>query len=248
MLGTNIKELRKNKGYSQETFAQELNVVRQTVSKWEKGYSVPDALMLEKMAEILDVSVGDLLGTETDSSSRKNELEQLSAQLAVLNDQIAREMGRRRRNRKILLTVLVSFLSLLLMLGCVSLISNPLIAEFFSRTKYLPGDVSRAEVLPVDSKLYSEEEICEAIDVIREEFVRDWDGCVLKEICYAGDKISRTETEDRGVETIVLISSFDTLDVPDESGLNANSSYTNWKWILVRTPLGGWRHIDHGYV
>ncbi len=247
MLSTNIKELRKSKGYSQETFAQELNVVRQTVSKWEKGYSVPDALMLEKMAEILDVTVGDLLGTEPASSDRKSELDHLSAQLAVLNDQIAREMGRRRRNRKILLTVLISFLGLLLILGCVSLISNPLIAEFFSRTKYPPGDVSRTEVISADSELYSEKEIGEAIDVIREEFVRDWNGCVLKEIRYAGDSISRTETDGRGVETIVLISSFDTLDVPDESGLSANASYQNWKWILVRTPAGGWEHIDHGY-
>ena len=62
MLSENIRELRKQKGYSQETFAQALNVVRQTVSKWEKGYSVPDAVMLEKMADVLDVSVGDLRG------------------------------------------------------------------------------------------------------------------------------------------------------------------------------------------
>ena len=66
MLSENIKEYRKQKGYTQETLAQALNVVRQTVSKWEKGYSVPDADMLEKLADILEVSVSDLLGEPAD--------------------------------------------------------------------------------------------------------------------------------------------------------------------------------------
>lgn len=46
MLNENLKQLRKNKGFTQEELADRLNVVRQTVSKWEKGYSVPDAEML----------------------------------------------------------------------------------------------------------------------------------------------------------------------------------------------------------
>ncbi|MCR4929008.1 MAG: helix-turn-helix domain-containing protein, partial [Lachnospiraceae bacterium] len=52
MLGENIKTLRKQKGFSQETLAQQLNVVRQTVSKWEKGISVPDAEMLNALSEL----------------------------------------------------------------------------------------------------------------------------------------------------------------------------------------------------
>ena len=46
MLNENIKNLRKSKGLSQEELAVKLNVVRQTVSKWENGLSVPDADML----------------------------------------------------------------------------------------------------------------------------------------------------------------------------------------------------------
>ena len=61
MLGENIKALRKQKGYSQETLAQQLNVVRQTISKWEKGLSVPDAEMLERMAALFEVSTDALL-------------------------------------------------------------------------------------------------------------------------------------------------------------------------------------------
>lgn len=62
MLSDNIKILRKKKGYSQETLAEQLHVVRQTISKWEKGISVPDAVMLDRMAELFEVPVSVLLG------------------------------------------------------------------------------------------------------------------------------------------------------------------------------------------
>ena len=63
MLSENIKILGKQKGYSQETLAQQLNVVRQTVSKWEKGISVPDAEMLNSISELFEVPVSELLGS-----------------------------------------------------------------------------------------------------------------------------------------------------------------------------------------
>ena len=62
MLNQNIKTVRKNKGFTQEDLANRLHVTRQTISKWEKGYSVPDADMLAKLAEEMEVSVGELLG------------------------------------------------------------------------------------------------------------------------------------------------------------------------------------------
>lgn len=64
MLSDNIKSLRKEKGMSQEELAVKLNVVRQTVSKWEQNLSVPDSDMLVKLAEVFGVSVGTLLGEE----------------------------------------------------------------------------------------------------------------------------------------------------------------------------------------
>ena len=106
MLNENIKNLRKQKGYSQETLAQELNVVRQTVSKWEKGYSVPDAVMLERLAELLEVSVSDLLGGVSTQAEPKADLKKISDQLSVLNNQIARELARKKRNRRIILIIL----------------------------------------------------------------------------------------------------------------------------------------------
>ena len=108
MLNQNIKTLRKQNGYTQETFAQELNVVRQTVSKWEKGYSVPDAIMLEKIAELFDVSVVDLLGEPTQDQADKTDLRQISEQLSILNNQFARELARKQKIRKIVLIVLLA--------------------------------------------------------------------------------------------------------------------------------------------
>ena len=88
MLNENIRHFRKAKGMSQEEMAIKLNVVRQTISKWEKGLSVPDADVLIHMAELLDVSVSRLLGIETDRSDNLNlseELEKLNEQLAKIN-------------------------------------------------------------------------------------------------------------------------------------------------------------------
>ena len=64
MFQYNVKKYRKAKHLSQEAFAMELSVVRQTVSKWEKGSSLPDVQTLLKIAEVLEVSVNDLLGQE----------------------------------------------------------------------------------------------------------------------------------------------------------------------------------------
>lgn len=85
MINDNIKKYRKEKGLSQEEMAVKLRVVRQTVSKWEKGLSVPDAEVLIKMSELLEVSVGQLLGTEIKSD---NEVA-LTDELVRLNELLA---------------------------------------------------------------------------------------------------------------------------------------------------------------
>ena len=64
MFNENLKTLRKQKGFSQEELASRLHVVRQTISKWEKNLSVPDADTLIRLAEILEVSVSELLGSK----------------------------------------------------------------------------------------------------------------------------------------------------------------------------------------
>ena len=104
MFNENLKRIRKEKGYTQEELAVKVGVVRQTVSKWEKGLSIPDADILRKIAEILDTDINILLGDEIatnvdnlnrpikdeekdkeDNSSIEEKLTQISKQLAIKN-------------------------------------------------------------------------------------------------------------------------------------------------------------------
>ena len=91
MLSKNIKALRKAKGLSQEELAIKLNVVRQTVSKWEKGLSVPDAGMVIQIAEVLDTTVNILLGEEITDSEKSDYLKTLAAKLETLNEQYSKQ-------------------------------------------------------------------------------------------------------------------------------------------------------------
>ncbi|MBR3693139.1 MAG: helix-turn-helix transcriptional regulator [Erysipelotrichales bacterium] len=110
MLSENIRILRKKKGYSQDTLATQLNVVRQTISKWEKGYSVPDAEMLEKIADVFEVSVSELLGSTIIEDTGVNTNEEIVKQLAILNEQLAKQSRDKRRMWRNILIGILSFL------------------------------------------------------------------------------------------------------------------------------------------
>lgn len=110
MLGKNIKVLRKKKGYSQATLAEQLNVVRQTISKWEKGLSVPDAEMLERIASQFEVSVDELLGNNIQSDYEFSDIAEIAKQLAILNEQLVKQSRGRRRFWKIVLISIAVFL------------------------------------------------------------------------------------------------------------------------------------------
>jgi putative transcriptional regulator len=104
MLQDNLKRLRAKNGISQDELAIRLNVVRQTVSKWENGLSVPDADMLIKIADVFDVSVSDLLGMRIENEDDKNEL---ASQLMRINEQLAIKNRRSRRIWKVIAVALV---------------------------------------------------------------------------------------------------------------------------------------------
>ncbi len=105
MFSKNLKLLRRQKGLSQEELAERLHVVRQTISKWEKGLSVPDADILIQIADIFETPVSALLGDTVESSEDKNiiaqKLEQLNALLAERN-------RRSRRIWKVVAIVLIA--------------------------------------------------------------------------------------------------------------------------------------------
>ncbi len=98
MLSENIKAIRKSKGLSQQELAVRLNVVRQTVSKWEQGLSVPDADMLISISEALEIPVSTLLG-ETVMEAKADDLKAISEKLEIINLQLAQ---RKNAGRKVL--------------------------------------------------------------------------------------------------------------------------------------------------
>ena len=125
MLGENLKILRKQKGLSQETLAQQLNVVRQTVSKWEKGLSVPDAEMLNTISELFEVPVSTLLGSTVEEPEKTSDsaMEEIAKQLAILNEQLAaRSVRRRKTAKKILTGIVIAIAAVIVLLVTVMLI------------------------------------------------------------------------------------------------------------------------------
>ena len=96
MLNENMKAIRKSKGLSQQELAVKLNVVRQTVSKWEQGLSVPDSDMLISISEVLETPVSTLLG-ENVIESKADDLKAISTKLEVINLQLAQRITTRKR-------------------------------------------------------------------------------------------------------------------------------------------------------
>ena len=96
MLSENIKTIRKAKGLSQEELAVKLNVVRQTVSKWEQRLSVPDSDLLIALSQALETPVSTLLG-ETLAPLEPGDLKTICEKLEVINLQLAQRKAAARQ-------------------------------------------------------------------------------------------------------------------------------------------------------
>ncbi|AKI48686.1 helix-turn-helix transcriptional regulator [Listeria monocytogenes] len=120
MLNENIKAIRKSKGLSQEEIAIKLNVVRQTISKWEQGLSVPDSDMLISISEVLETPVSTLLG-ETVMVSKVDDVKAISEKLEIINLQFAQ---RKTARRKMLYWLFVSLCAVIAIISAVFIILN----------------------------------------------------------------------------------------------------------------------------
>ena len=113
------------------------------------------------------------------------------------------------------------------------------------------GNVKNVKITDYSSEIYSDEEIQNAIDVAINYFEKNFEGCTLTEITYLGDdKLDNWQEfaeRNNADDVIVLVSSFNVGASGGDGSLNPNSTYTNWKWVLVRTNGGKWEHVDHGY-
>ena len=142
MLSENIRAVRKSKGLSQEELAVKLNVVRQTISKWEQGLSVPDADMLISLSEALDTPVSVLLG-EIVEQTEVNDLKVISEKLEIINLQLA--LSRNAKRKK--LTVFFSLLA-------VAIIAVWMLLIIFG-SPYLAWDYSDPEIAVVGVLLHA---------------------------------------------------------------------------------------------
>ncbi len=120
MLKENIKAIRKSKGLTQEELGIKLNVVRQTISKWEQGLSVPDSEMLISISDILETPVSTLLG-ETISDSKVDDLKVISEKLEIINLQLSQ---RKNLRRKIIHWFLVSLCIIIIVTYIVLILLN----------------------------------------------------------------------------------------------------------------------------
>lgn len=120
MLNENIKSIRKSKGLSQEELAVKLNVVRQTISKWEQGLSVPDSEMLISISEVLETSVSTLLG-ETIIEPKVDGLKAISEKLEVINLQLSQ---RKISRRKTYHWLFISLCAVIVIISAVLIVLN----------------------------------------------------------------------------------------------------------------------------
>lgn len=122
MLKDNLKTLRKDKGLSQEELSIKLNVVRQTISKWEQGLSVPDAEMLISISEVFDTPVSTILG-ENIFEKEKNDLKVISEKLEVINEQLS--INQKQKRKMIVNKLIIADVCLILLFILLAVLGSP---------------------------------------------------------------------------------------------------------------------------
>ena len=142
MLSENIKTIRKAKGLTQQELAVKLNVVRQTISKWEQGLSVPDSELLIALSEALETPVSALLGEEI-KEPETDDLKAISQKLEVINLQLSRRQQLRRKTAHWL------FISLAIVIVLITAVL------FFLNSPYLGWDFSDPETAVLGTAFHS---------------------------------------------------------------------------------------------
>lgn len=142
MLKDNIKAARESKGLSQEELAIKLHAVRQTISKWERGLSVPDADMLISMSEIFELPVSTLLG-ENLPVAKANDLKTIAEKLEVVNLQLSE---RKKTQKKIIRWALISLCLIIIIV---------VIALFLLGSPYADWDYTDPETAVLGTAVHS---------------------------------------------------------------------------------------------
>ena len=142
MLSENIKTIRKAKGLTQQELAVKLNVVRQTISKWEQGLSVPDSELLIALSEALETPVSALLGEEI-KEPETDDLKAISQKLEVINLQLSHRQQSRRKTAHWL------FISLAIVIVLITAVL------FFLNSPYLGWNFNDPETAVLGTAVHS---------------------------------------------------------------------------------------------
>lgn len=138
----------------------------------------------------------------------------------------------KNNTQRVLTSVLLILLTLLALTGCGGNVDNVQISDW------------------KPSEIYSNDDIEAAFQTVKDYFSQEFDGCTLTQLYYPGDIYADefNEWAERygSDEAIIILSSFDVDSSGGDGSLNPNSTYTDWKWVLIRSG-GGWEHADHGY-
>ncbi|MBQ3263338.1 MAG: helix-turn-helix domain-containing protein [Oscillospiraceae bacterium] len=218
MLGDNLKRIRKERGFTQEELAVRLHVVRQTVSKWEKNLSVPDAELLQRLSETLDVPVSELLGGESDRE-RAQERQAIAEQLARINEQLALK---NRRSRRIwtVLAVLLAVMILVPILGAVLF-------------RAAPGQGMAASVTLSEDSPYSHADVEAAFQAVQKYFKKQCRDCTLETLMYNEDETPPRE------DALTITARFRTGSHPKPEELKPNQTQ-RCTLTVSRTEDGKW--------
>lgn len=133
MLKDNLKALRKNKGLSQEELSAKLHVVRQTVSKWESGLSMPDAQMLMRISKIFETPVNEILEEKFDAKEN-NDLKTIQEKIDIINNQLSMYQ-QHERNRLIKCIIIVDFILIFLFL-LLAILGSPYLSWNFNNPEW----------------------------------------------------------------------------------------------------------------
>ncbi|HAD55659.1 MULTISPECIES: hypothetical protein [Clostridia] len=141
-------------------------------------------------------------------------------------------------NRKTLFCFLTALIMIFVLAGCGG--------------KNSGGNIDNVQIPDwKPSEIYSDSDIEAAFQTVKDYFGNEFDGCTLTKLSYPGDTYADefyewAEQYDAD-EAIVILSSFDVDSSGGDGSLNPDSTYDDWKWILIRNDSGNWEHVDHGY-
>jgi len=223
MLGENIQKARKKKGMTQEELAIRLHVVRQTVSKWEKNLSVPDADMLLRLSEELELPVQTLLGAQIPDEAEVNEI---AEQLGRINEQLAQ---RNRTHRRVIKIVAISACILLALSILVPVLSMAGLAGY--------GKTMQVSVVQGEDPRYREDELEAGIRTAEKAFRRQMRGWQLTQLSYDEDVsagiCAEKVPQDQGREWMAL-------HARAVKGKEEQAVYSDFWVLLSREADGAW--------